>query len=96
MAVEPAVFLRQAEHFVQPAGELGELDVGRRIGEWLIDDIDVAAAGGNRQLATLEQLQPAGFQVHMLGNRELDELVKVLFLGGRLGKGDARNRAKDQ
>ncbi len=76
--IERAIFLRQAQYFVQPTGKQLVLRVGG-VAERVADQIDLAAAGRHGQPSVGHQLERPGLQQQILRNRQGDEPIKIVF-----------------
>ena len=77
--IKIAVFfvVADAEDFVQPGRPFGEFDVDGRIGKGAFDEIDVAAAGADGNLAVGQYFKPTAFENDVLRNVNRDDFVKL-------------------
>ena len=91
-AVEPVVGKGEVKWLVQALGVEGPLDFGRGT-EWVGQDIDVATAAADGQLAIGEHLDPTGFDHDTVRHRDGVDLVVVgLDRGGGAGGGRLAKR----
>src|SRR5262249_40291241 len=90
--VEPAVLLRQTEHFMEAVGEAAELRVLRVGVIGVVDQPYLAPSGADRDFAVGQDLDAAGLEHLSWGRSEVEDLVVIVLGDGLLLRQDSRRQ----